>query len=306
MKAETVPVCATRGAPYEVRVRSSNGGKLQTARFHPGTRVAQHAAMSTSTGLAGRVWYGNAVASIGTWPWPLMVSVTAVVALAHRYSALYGGNVVDDAMTSMQYAKQLALGNGLVFNVGQRVEGYTNFAWVLVMTPIYWLASKLHFDFVAAVVNLNVLIAAGALGAAFLILRKWLGKNRLLVWFALGLLVVDNSFTVWAILGLEVHLLALFMLLAIVAVESASRWSWLCLGLSLFGAHLTRPDAGLFCAVILGNEMLEALLQYRRGNRGEALVRSLRAALACGVWIVGYGGYFAWRYRYFGYLMPNT
>jgi hypothetical protein len=241
-----------------------------------------------------------------SWPWPLLTAVALVIVLAERYSRRYGRNVVDDAMTSMQYAKQLALGNGLVFNIGERVEGYTNFAWVVLMAPIYWLSTRLGFDFVVAVVHLTELTAVGVVFLVFWISRKWHGANSLPTWLALGVLVADNSFTVWAILGLEVHLLALFMLLAIAALAHDGRLRWLTVGLALLGAHLTRPDAGLFCAVLLGNELLEAWLELRRGDRMAARRRSAEALLAGGVWVASYGAYFFWRYRYFGDLMPNT
>ena len=42
-----------------------------------------------------------------------------------RYYALF-----DDAMISMRYAWNLAHGNGLVWNPGERVEGFTNPLWV--------------------------------------------------------------------------------------------------------------------------------------------------------------------------------
>src|SRR5205809_1717348 len=39
----------------------------------------------------------------------------------------------DDAYISFRYARHLAEGHGLVFNLGEspRVEGYSNFLWVL-------------------------------------------------------------------------------------------------------------------------------------------------------------------------------
>lgn len=44
--------------------------------------------------------------------------------------------MVDDAYVSLRYARNLALGNGLVYNAGQPpVEGYTNFLWVVWMAP---------------------------------------------------------------------------------------------------------------------------------------------------------------------------
>ena len=48
---------------------------------------------------------------------------------------------IDDAFISFpsRYAQNLAAGNGLVFNVGERVEGYTNFLWVILLAPAEWI-----------------------------------------------------------------------------------------------------------------------------------------------------------------------
>ena len=39
--------------------------------------------------------------------------------------------VVDDAFISYRYAWNLVAGHGLVFNIDEYVEGYSNFLWVL-------------------------------------------------------------------------------------------------------------------------------------------------------------------------------
>ena len=41
--------------------------------------------------------------------------------------------VQDDAYISLVYSKNLVAGDGLVFNLGERVEGYTNFLWVMLL-----------------------------------------------------------------------------------------------------------------------------------------------------------------------------
>src|SRR5215210_8827197 len=46
----------------------------------------------------------------------------------------------DDAFISYRYALNLIAGHGLVFNPGERVEGYTNLLYVLLMVPLAWLA----------------------------------------------------------------------------------------------------------------------------------------------------------------------
>ena len=46
----------------------------------------------------------------------------------------------DDAWISFRYAMNFVSGTGLVFNPGERVEGYTNFLWVLMNAPAFPLA----------------------------------------------------------------------------------------------------------------------------------------------------------------------
>ena len=43
--------------------------------------------------------------------------------------------VMDDAYISLRYVLNACQGHGLVFNLGQRVEGVTNIGWILVLLP---------------------------------------------------------------------------------------------------------------------------------------------------------------------------
>ena len=51
-----------------------------------------------------------------------------IVALWHTGQLFW---ICDDAFISLRYAQNLVRGEGLVFTVGERVEGYTNFSWTL-------------------------------------------------------------------------------------------------------------------------------------------------------------------------------
>ena len=53
--------------------------------------------------------------------------------------------VCDDAFISFRYAQHLAEGQGLVWNPGERVEGYTNFLWVVSIA----IGMLLHIDPIA-------------------------------------------------------------------------------------------------------------------------------------------------------------
>ena len=44
--------------------------------------------------------------------------------------------IQDDAYISFRYVQNFVDGNGLVFNIGERVEGYTNLLWVLILSLV--------------------------------------------------------------------------------------------------------------------------------------------------------------------------
>src|SRR3954469_12755146 len=50
--------------------------------------------------------------------------------------------IIDDAYISFRYAENLVAGHGLVFNPGERVEGYTNFLWVLIIAAVHALGGE--------------------------------------------------------------------------------------------------------------------------------------------------------------------
>src|SRR4051812_38733846 len=71
-----------------------------------------------------------------------IVAALTVVSLVDASAVVDGTRYFwldDDQMISMRYARHLANGNGLGWNPGQRVEGYTNFLWTLVMAAVHCL-----------------------------------------------------------------------------------------------------------------------------------------------------------------------
>ncbi len=64
----------------------------------------------------------------------IFIYQTSVVVDGTRYFTLF-----DDGMISMRYARNLAEGNGLVMNPGERVEGITNPLWACYMAAVHFL-----------------------------------------------------------------------------------------------------------------------------------------------------------------------
>lgn len=47
---------------------------------------------------------------------------------------MYFNFTIDDAFISYRYAENFAKCNGLVYNIGEKVEGFSNFSWVMILS----------------------------------------------------------------------------------------------------------------------------------------------------------------------------
>jgi hypothetical protein len=221
----------------------------------------------------------------------------------------------DDAFISFRYADNLVRGHGLVFNLGERVEGFTNLAWTL------WAALGLRLGLAAETWAGAWGIACFAATLALLAHRGWAIAQAApgaasggpagmraagAVWSlpAAALLgAIHREWTVFATSGLETSAFTLlafagYLLVCPVAGPGepggarASPRRLAAAGLVLALASLTRPDGVVFGAVC-GVWVLAG--------------RDLRGALALA------GGFAAlwlpvtiWRIAYYGDVFPNT
>ena len=124
--------------------------------------------------------------------------------------------IVDDAGISFVYARNLALGYGLVPQPGVLpVEGYSNFVWVMILAPFF----ALHwFDPVLTPKIISAILVLGT----FLILAKAFQQLSAYAWTAslvvLSLLAINTPFVVWTSSGLENPLYCLELALLFLVV----------------------------------------------------------------------------------------
>jgi hypothetical protein len=222
----------------------------------------------------------------------IFIYQSSFVVDGQRYFVLF-----DDAMISMQYARNLAHGAGLVWNAGaSAVEGYSNPLWVLIMGVFHLLPLPV------AQMSLPVQILSGLLLLGNLVLVKKLVDEMTARDAAVGLIAVLLTafyypINNWGLLGNEVALLTPLVtgavLLAILNLRRGrvAPELYVLLGLSL----LIRVDAIVPAVVIW---LYLALVD--RQNRRRHLIWG-------GAWI---GGVLAassiFRLLYYGDLLPNT
>ncbi len=69
----------------------------------------------------------------------LIVSIIGPIGIYILLSLTIKTWIIDDAGISFAYSRSFANGNGLVAQPGaERVEGYSNFLWVLILTPFFY------------------------------------------------------------------------------------------------------------------------------------------------------------------------
>lgn len=221
------------------------------------------------------------------------------VALVLAHASGYGV-FGDDAFISLRYADHLARWGELVYNPGERVEGFTSPLWVLLTA----LLLRLGVAPVAAVQGLGAGAAIGLVGATLALGRR-LGLGRwgsviAAVWVACSAPVAG-----WALAGLETPLFAALVTwgvaLGIEGAKSRGGAAGAVLGL----ATLARPEGALVFGSVAAGVAWRRL--RARSSEGEA-------GIGLGRWLMGLAASFAvpvlsyqvFRMAYYGEVLPNT
>jgi len=209
--------------------------------------------------------------------------------------------VQDDAYISFRYARNLVEGNGLVFNSGDRVEGYTNFLWTMMaavplatgatdpLPAMHRTARILWFS------SYGLLLAFGG----YLVSRRVYTAPLIA-----APLLAHWSFNQWYLSGMETGLVSFLFLLTLVlfAVQDGKRT----LLAVLFGTCcvlllMSRPDTvvfvwGLALAMVVCNPRWLAARDFWRRWVPSFLLPVVAIYLP----------YTLWRLWYYGSFLPNT
>lgn len=214
----------------------------------------------------------------------LLLSLLVYGALVWTFRAF----TPDDTLIYLRYAENAAAGRGLVFNVGERVNGATSVLW------LSWLT-------VLAMAGAPLLAAAKVLGAVCGALTIWL-TQRLALRFdaraavAAPLVLVgflDHAY--WAVSGLDTAMTtAVFAAALLVTVRATEGHAGVIAGLAWGVAVAARPEGAA-----LGVVALAWLLIRTRVSRSK--MTAVIAAFALPVLVV-----LALLWFYYGDPLPNT
>ncbi len=253
--------------------------------------------MSASFFIAAKTWKGFELRDRMH-----MIPLVFALLLLTGLMLIQGNCIQEDAFISFRYAANLVDGHGLTFNPGERVEGYTNFLWTVMLAG----AMALGADPAATARVVGIVAALVLFGVVFRTARLARPDSRWAGLVAVALLAGTPGFAAEAAQGLETVWFALLVTVGVVTAVRAledgdprrttviSVWS----ALALVLAALTRPEGvGVLLLVTAG-----ALFAARRGSY--PCRRWL--VVAVGVFVLVYLPYWWLRFDYYGYPLPNT
>jgi len=238
-----------------------------------------------------------------------VLGLLAVIAAACAFSTFVVAQRywLDDSFISYRYAWHLVQGHGLVYNPGERVEGYTNFLWTLVgalgirqgYEPIYFTQAV---SLGAQAVTLVALYGIG----------RTAGHGGLRPLFAPLFLAGSIAFLAYPMTGMEASFVTMLVTLgALLVARRAYRGvlGGLALGLVFLALGLTRFDGFVPVILLASWPLLGAKLFDRKPELAADDADGTpwkRWLVPLGVFVVGLAVYNAWRLSFYPTPLPNT
>lgn len=201
----------------------------------------------------------------------------------------------DDAFIYFRYADNLADGHGLVYNIGEKVEGYTSFLWVILMAA----GKIIGINIIIFSKIIGLLFAAGCLfltAFSYKFLNNIKPKMSAVATLYLG---STGVFLPWGVSGVETTMFAFLLLLTVLFYlsigEKGSSRKFMFLGILAGITSLTRPEGILVFGVLL----IDIFIINKNKRRSDGVLFII-------AFLVLTVPHFIWRYYYYGYPLPNS
>lgn len=199
------------------------------------------------------------------------------------------GWIVDDLYIYFRYVSNFVNGDGIVYNPGEHVEGFSGFSWLMLLSLFGYfnfpleLCAKITSLFFAFL-NLLLLLQ--------ICLKLNLGK---LSYLACLLMLFNLPFILWSVSGFEIMFYIFFLLSAFYIVLNLNTGTWYILMLSLliFLISVTRPE-GILISL--------AFIVFTFAFSGNKIFAKKVSFLFCLMFV----SFLIFRILYFEDLLPNT
>jgi hypothetical protein len=210
---------------------------------------------------------------------------------------LYTNEIWEDFFITFRFSRNLCEGKGLVYNIGERVHGFTSPLGVLLPALTYWLTGK--SSYVAALWAFRIISIAAFAGGCWWLMRAFVDDRWRLAPGAIGLLYcLDAKSVAFTSNGMETGLLLFFLCWAIFLLRQDRNDLWLARGFCWAGLQWIRPDGCVYVACLGLGELV-----FTRHGKRQRLLSFVASALVC---MLAYAPWLIWASSYYGSPLPQT
>ncbi len=226
----------------------------------------------------------------------LSLGLIAIIFLILLLHINYLRFVCDDAFISFRYAKNFVEGHGLVYNIGERVEGYMNFLWTLLLSAFMGLG----MDVVVVSQVLGILFSLSTVLLLLYFNRKLYPAESLFNYLAPLFLGSCGAYAAWATGGLETSFYTFLIFLgSFLFITGMNQPRYLIFsGITFALVCMTRLDGLIFAGITF------IWLFYLTVIKKRIEFKALVLWTLC--FLVPFLAYFFWRWSYYVRLLPNT
>lgn len=227
--------------------------------------------------------------------------------------------IQDDAFITLRYVENFLDGKGLVFNDGEKVEGYTNFLWLLLIAKLKYISNLVSFEVTLITLTqlLSIIFSFIVLIYTFFftksLMKRYLPESGNSIYrniyslIPAFLLSQSTPMIYWGVSGMET---SLFVLLTMVSLhrfltgnnETADPVFVIVSVLN----SLTRPEGFLIFLLIMSFSVMRKI-PYSPTDK-KLLSRLINSKSGKVILLYSFPVliYLIFRITYYGYLFPNT
>jgi len=213
------------------------------------------------------------------------------------YLVITHNHIGEDCFISFRYVENFVSGHGLVYNTGERVEGYSDYLWVMILSLFRW-------------IGFSPILVSKFLGLVSTILLVWVGSyyslkklQRKIDWIYLAaplLLFFNPILHYHAGRGLET---SFYTLLFIWAAFSFKRRNYANSSFAFAAMALLRPEGFIYFWLLV--PMLFLDIAYSRTEKFPYSLPWVRFRFFA-PYLTVVIGFIIWRLVYYGALFPNS
>ena len=228
--------------------------------------------------------------------------------------SIYTGHIWEDFFITFKFSKNLADGNGLLYQNGIKVHGFTSPLGVLLPALSYLISSDKSYYGAIWIFRLLFAIPAFILGGYFIIKtfresfftanipdnkrkKQYYLITLLSAIFATMFYIFDAKSLIFSVNGMETAFMLLFFAWAFYLLIAGIEKRWIVTGLIWGGLMWSRPDSCVYVAAL----MITTLIFSK--SKLSTLIAIIKSSL---VTTAIYLPWFAWTWYYYGTPIPHT